>query len=106
MEVTRILIRLNDRHPDPRIKAHATVTFDDVFAVHNIRVVDTGNGPFLCMPSVKSPNGKYLDIAHPVVTSFREKLTKAVLGEYNRLLAEAEDAKDAKNTEEAIEPLV
>ena len=84
MEVTDIRVHLRN---EDRLKAFATVIFDGVFVVHNMKVVESNNGLILCMPSRKIKDGTYKDIAHPITAEFRGKLEKIVLDAYNKELA-------------------
>lgn len=71
-----------------RMKAVASVTFDDVFVVHDIKVIESDKGLFIAMPSKKTPNGDFKDIAHPINTDTREEIQAAIIAKYN----EADDA--------------
>ncbi len=81
MEITDIRIRKVDGND--KLRAYVTVAFDDEFAVHNIKVIESQNGLFIAMPSKAAADGTYKDIAHPINTSFREKLQNAILERYN-----------------------
>ncbi|MBE6591663.1 MAG: septation regulator SpoVG [Ruminococcaceae bacterium] len=82
MQITDIKIRkFFDEGP---MKAIVSVTFDDVFAVHDIKVIHAGEKDFIVMPSRKNPDGSYRDIAHPITAQFRLDLEKAVLAEYEK----------------------
>ena len=82
MQITDIKIRkFFDEGP---MKAIVSVTFDDVFAVHDIKVIHAGEKDFIVMPSRKNPDGSYRDIAHPITAQFRLDLEKAVLEEYEK----------------------
>ncbi len=83
MEITEIRIHLRD---EERLKAFATVTFDDMFVVHNMKVVNGNKGLIVCMPSRKIKDGTYKDIAHPIKNEFRSKLEHAIIDEYNKAL--------------------
>ena len=80
MEITDIKFR--HFHDDGRLRALVSVTFDDVFAVHDIKVIDGQDRLFLAMPSRRMPDGKYRDIVYPIGPSLREKLEKTVLRAY------------------------
>lgn len=82
MEVTDV--RLRRVNAEGRMKAIASVTFDNEFVVHDIRVIDGNNGLFVAMPSKRTPDGEFRDIAHPITSSTREKIQTAVLAEYER----------------------
>ena len=64
------------------MKAVVSVTFDNQFAVHDIKVIYANEKFFIVMPSRKNPDGSYRDIAHPIHAEFRAELEKAVLKEY------------------------
>ena len=81
MEVTEIRIRMIDN--DSKMKAVVSVTFDDVFVVHDIKVIEGTKGIFIAMPSRRSPDGVYRDIVHPINTEFRETLVKQILDKYD-----------------------
>ncbi|MBQ8043882.1 MAG: septation regulator SpoVG [Clostridia bacterium] len=66
-----------------RMKAIASVTFDDVFVVHDIKVIESDKGLFIAMPSRKTPNGEFKDIAHPINTETREEIQSAIIAKYN-----------------------
>jgi stage V sporulation protein G len=86
--------------PKGKVLAFASVNIADVFAVNNIRVVDSDKGPFVAMPQVKDSKGEYRDICFPVTAEFRQQLNEAVLGAY---AAEREKAIPAK--ESAVDKL-
>lgn len=67
-----------------KMRAVASVTFDDEFAVHDIKVIEGDQGVFIAMPSKKNASGEYKDIAHPINTEARKKLSDAVIDAYNR----------------------
>jgi len=80
MEITDIRVR--KLNPDGRMKAVVSVTFDDAFVVHDVKVVEGKNGLFVAMPSRKTPDGEFRDIAHPISAGAREVIQKAVLQAY------------------------
>ena len=84
MEITEVRIHLRN---EDRLKAFATVTFDGVFVVHNMKVVNGNKGLIVCMPSRKIKDGSYKDIAHPITNEFRHTLEQAILKTYNEELA-------------------
>lgn len=83
MKVTKVDIRLRNEE-NTRLKAVASVTFDDEFVVHGIRVVQGDKGMFIAMPSKKTADGKHKDIAHPLKTETRQMIQEAVLAEYEK----------------------
>lgn len=82
MEITDV--RLRKVSSEGRMKAIASITIDSEFVVHDIRVIDGNNGMFVAMPSKKTPDGEFRDIAHPISSGTRQKIQEAVLQEYFR----------------------
>lgn len=80
MEITDV--RLRRVNTDGRMRAIASITIDNEFVVHDIRVIDGNNGMFVAMPSKRTPDGEFRDIAHPISSTTREKIQEAVLAEY------------------------
>jgi stage V sporulation protein G len=68
------------------MKAVVSITFDDSFVVHDIKVVEGNNGLFVAMPSRKMPDGEYRDIAHPISSDAREVIQSAVLKAYEEAI--------------------
>ena len=64
------------------MKAVVSVTIDEEFVVHDIKVIEGPNGLFIAMPSRKTPDGEFKDIAHPINSETREKLQTAILEAY------------------------
>ncbi|KIL52453.1 MULTISPECIES: septation regulator SpoVG [Jeotgalibacillus] len=89
MEVTDV--RLRRVKTDSRMRAIASITLDNEFVVHDIRVIDGNNGLFVAMPSKRTPDGEFRDIAHPINSGTREMIQESVLEEYLRV-GEAEEA--------------
>ncbi|MFH1618689.1 MAG: SpoVG family protein [bacterium] len=81
MEITEIRIHLRD---EERLKAFATVTFDNCFVVRNMKVINGNKGVILCMPSRKMPDGTHKDIVHPINNEFRHYLEQHVIEAYNK----------------------
>lgn len=88
MEVTDV--RLRRVSTEGRMLAIASITLDEEFVVHDIRVIDGNNGLFVAMPSKRTPDGEFRDIAHPISSGSREKIQNAVLKAYE----EAEESSD------------
>lgn len=78
MKVTDVRVRLVKKD-DSKLKAVASITFDDCFVIHDIKVIDGNEGCFIAMPSRKTSEGEYKDIAHPIKTEMREELIKIIL---------------------------
>ena len=87
MQITDV--RLRKVNSENRMKAVASVTFDNEFAVHDIKVIESQNGLFIAMPSRKTPNGEFKDIAHPINAETREMLQKTIIEKYNETEEEA-----------------
>ncbi len=85
MEITEV--NINIRNED-KLKAFVNITFEDVFVVRGLKIIQGKSGLFVCMPSRKMSDGAYKDIAHPISNDFRQKMEKLILDEYERLLAE------------------
>jgi stage V sporulation protein G len=75
-------IRVRKVSGEGKLKAYVTVTFDDCFVVHNVKIIDGNNGIFIAMPSRKTKNGEYKDVAHPIHPDFRNELQAKVLEKY------------------------
>jgi len=93
MEITDIRVRRVTT--EGKLKAYVTVTFDNEFVVHNVKVIEGKNGAFIAMPSRKTKNGEYKDVAHPISSEFRGKLQNMILEEFDKTPEEhpAENAK-------------
>ena len=81
MEVTELRIR--KVAAEGKLKAYVTVTFDNCFVIHNVKIIEGQSGLFIAMPSRKTSNGEYKDIAHPISADFRNALQSKIIGEYN-----------------------
>lgn len=92
MQITDVRIR--KIATDGKMKAIVSVTFDNEFVVHDIKIIEGQNGLFIAMPSRKTPDGEFKDIAHPINTDTREKIQTSILDAYEqaRLEDETEDA--------------
>ena len=78
MNITGVRVRMVKKS-DSKLKAVASITIDDCFAVHDIKVIKGSEGYFIAMPSRKTNDGEYKDIAHPIKTSTREEIIKLIL---------------------------
>jgi len=81
MQVTDIRIRRVSS--EGKLKAYVTVTFDDCFVVHNVKVIEGKSGVFIAMPSRRTKSGEYKDVAHPIHSDFRNDLQDRILRAYN-----------------------
>ena len=93
MQITDVRIRKITT--DGKMKAIVSVTFDNEFVVHDIKVIEGQNGLFIAMPSRKTPDGEFKDIAHPINTDTREKIQGSILDAYEKALNE-------ETTEESV----
>lgn len=80
MEVTDV--RLRKVQTDGRMRAIASITLNDAFVVHDIRVIEGNAGLFVAMPSKRTPDGEFRDIAHPINSDMRTKIQEAILQAY------------------------
>lgn len=86
MQITDIRIRKVDK--DGKMKAVVSITIDDAFVVHDIKIIEGEKGLFIAMPSRKASDGEYRDIAHPINSGTREKIQKMILEKYDEVLKE------------------
>lgn len=86
MEITDIRVRKISM--DSKMKAVVSVTFDNCFVVHDIKVIEGQDKLFVAMPSRKTPEGEFKDIAHPINMAMREHLEKSILEKYQTALIE------------------
>ncbi len=87
MQITDVRVRKISSQN--KMKAIASVTFDNVFVVHDIKVLESSEkGLFIVMPSKKIPNGEFRDIAHPINTETREEIQAAIIAKYNEMADE------------------
>lgn len=89
MEITDI--RIKKVSTDSRMKAVASVTFDNAFVIHDIKLIEGQDKLFTAMPSRKTPDGEYKDIAHPINSEMRTLLEQAILAKYEEELEESGD---------------
>ena len=99
MNITDVRIRkVND---EGKMKAVVSVTFDNEFVVHDIKIIESQNGLFIAMPSRKTPSGEFRDIAHPIHSEARSNIQSAILERYQTMLVEEEtDGVSNSDTEE------
>ena len=83
MEITDI--RIKKVASEGKMKAVASVTFDNAFAVHDIKVIEGPEKLFVAMPSRRTPDGEYRDIAHPINSDMRNMLESKVLAAYDAI---------------------
>ena len=88
MEITDIRVR--KINSDGRMKAIVSVTFDDCFVVHDIKVIDGHDKLFIAMPSRRTPEGEFKDIAHPIKSELRALLNEKIIEIYQEALLHEE----------------
>lgn len=81
-------VRIRKIAAEGKMKAIVSVTFDNEFVVHDIKVIEGQNGLFIAMPSRKTPDGEFKDIAHPINTDTREKIQNSILKAYEEAMEE------------------
>lgn len=97
-------VRIRKIASEGKMKAIVSVTFENEFVVHDIKIIEGQNGLFIAMPSRKTPDGEFKDIAHPINSQAREMLQNAILSEYEVVLGEplkvpVTDEEDEKDDE-------
>ena len=85
MEITNVRVRVVEKE-NSKMRGVASVTIDNQFVVHDIRILEGDNGLFLAMPSKQTGVGEYRDIAHPINQEARQMFTDAILKEYEEEL--------------------
>lgn len=91
-------IRIKRVSTEGKLKAYVTVTFDDCFVVHNLKIISGKAGSFIAMPSRRTKTGEYKDIAHPINSEFRQLIQNQIIAEYDRVRDEG--AGEASEAEE------
>jgi stage V sporulation protein G len=81
MEITDIKVR--KVAGEGKLKAYVTITFDDCFVIHNVKIIEGKSGMFIAMPSRKTRTGEYKDVVHPIHPEFRAELQKQILDKYD-----------------------
>ncbi|MBE5905706.1 MAG: septation regulator SpoVG [Lachnospiraceae bacterium] len=85
MQITDVRVRKIDR--EGKMRAVVSITIDEEFVVHDIKVIEGDKGLFIAMPSRKGTNDEYRDIAHPINSETRERISKIILEAYEKELA-------------------
>mgnify|MGYP004468919743 FL=1 len=101
MQITDVRVRRVAK--DGKLKAVVSVTLDGEFVVHDIKVIEGEKGPFIAMPSKKSADGEYRDIAHPINSGTREHMQTLILEKYEETIALDEAAVGAEEEAEEAE---
>ena len=89
MQITDVRIR--KIATDGKMKAIVSITFDNEFVVHDIKIIEGQNGLFIAMPSRKTPDGEFKDIAHPINTDTRETIQTSILEAYEKAKLEDDE---------------
>jgi len=84
MKVTEVRVKIVAS--DNRLRGLATITFDDCFVVHDIRIIEGDKGIFVAMPSKKLPSGEYKDVAHPINSDIRRHIEEEIVTAYEAAL--------------------
>lgn len=86
MKISDVRVRIVQKE-DIKLKAVASITIDDCFVIHDIKVIEGNEGYFVAMPSRKTNDGEYKDIAHPINTETRQAVIDAVINAFKDELA-------------------
>lgn len=89
MQITDVRVRKVSK--EGKMKAVVSITIDDEFVVHDIKVIEGEKGLFIAMPSRKASDGEYRDIAHPINSATRDHIQTIILNKYEAALLEAEE---------------
>ena len=88
MRITDVRIRKVEK--EGKMKAVVSITIDEEFVVHDIKVIEGDKGLFIAMPSRKAADGEYRDIAHPINSDTRERIQTLILQKYQETMAAEE----------------
>ena len=89
MKITDVRIRKVAK--EGKMKAVVSITFDDEFVVHDIKVIEGDKGLFIAMPSRKASDGEYRDVAHPINSATRDRIQSTILEQYEIAAAQTEE---------------
>ena len=104
MQITDIRIRRISK--EGKMKAVVSITFDNAFVVHDIKIIEGEKGLFIAMPSRKAADGEFRDIAHPINSETRDTVQSMVLRRYEELMEEVEDEGGEPAMEPAMEAVI
>ncbi|HIS56032.1 MAG: septation regulator SpoVG [Lachnospiraceae bacterium] len=90
MQITDVRVRKVAK--EGKMKAIVSITIDNEFVVHDIKVIEGEKGIFIAMPSRKAADGEYRDIAHPINTETRDMIQRIILERYEAAAMETEEA--------------
>ncbi len=88
-------VRVRKITAEGKMRAVVSITLDDEFVVHDIKVIEGEKGLFIAMPSKKATDGEYRDIAHPINKNMRERMQTIILEAYEKMLSEPTTADEA-----------
>ena len=88
-------VRVRKINEEGRMKAIVSITVDDQFVIHDVRVIEGNNGLFVAMPSKKTPSGEFKDVAHPITSEARNYIEETVIEAYQSKLDEEEGYENA-----------
>jgi stage V sporulation protein G len=94
-------VRLRKIDADGRMKALVSITLDEAFVIHDLRVIEGNSGLFVAMPSKRTPDGEFRDIAHPINSEMRQEIQQAVMKVYDE--AEVESRQPAATDDDPIQ---
>lgn len=89
MQITDVRVRKITK--EGKMRAIVSITIDEEFVIHDIKVIEGDKGLFIAMPSKKAADGEYRDIAHPINSSTREKIQEIILEKYHKALLEPDE---------------
>ncbi|MCI6631151.1 MAG: septation regulator SpoVG [Lachnospiraceae bacterium] len=89
MKITDVRVRKIEK--EGKMKAIVSITIDNEFVVHDIKVIEGEKGLFIAMPSKKATDGEYRDIAHPINSGTRDSIQRVILEQYEKALKEPEE---------------
>lgn len=97
MNITDVRIRKISQ--EGKMKGIVSVTFNNEFVIHDIKIIEGENGLFIAMPSRKTSTGEFKDIAHPINSSARDLIQTAILEKYSAIILEEDSLKETAVTE-------
>lgn len=89
MQITDVRVRKITK--EGKMRAIVSITIDEEFVIHDIKVIEGDKGLFIAMPSKKATDGEYRDIAHPINSATREKIQSIILDRYQKALTEPDE---------------
>ncbi len=90
MQITDVRVRKIEK--EGKMKAIVSITLDNEFVIHDIKVIEGEKGMFIAMPSRKAADGEYRDIAHPINSATRDRIQRVILDKYETTTLESEAA--------------